>query len=91
MSAFDPKRTLVPKEKGVRNRPHLAGTVRRRIEFYPKVGGAMEAPMKQEIAVIFLLWFALQVPLAIFIGKCIDFGMKRETPSSELEVRQDLI
>jgi len=47
--------------------------------------------MKQEIAVIFLLWFALQVPLAIFIGKCIDFGMKRETPSSELEVRQDLI
>jgi len=31
--------------------------------------------MKQEIAVIFLLWFALQIPLGIFIGKCIHFGM----------------
>jgi len=34
----------------------------------------MERPMKQEIAVILLLWLALQVPLGIVIGKCIGFG-----------------
>ena len=43
--------------------------------------------MKQEIAVILLLWLALQVPLGIVIGKCIGFGTsvarnnKRQTPS----------
>ena len=30
--------------------------------------------MKQEIAMILLLWFALQIPLGIVIGKCIGFG-----------------
>jgi hypothetical protein len=29
----------------------------------------------EEIAVIFLLWLALQIPLGIFVGKCIGFGM----------------
>ena len=43
--------------------------------------------MKQEIAVILLLWFALQVPLGIVIGKCISLGTsearnnKRQTSS----------
>ena len=31
--------------------------------------------MKEEISVILLLWFALQVPLGIVVGKCIRFGM----------------
>ena len=35
--------------------------------------------MEIEIAVIFLLWFALQVPLGIFIGKCIHFGNEGQT------------
>jgi hypothetical protein len=47
--------------------------------------------MEIEIAVIFLLWFALQVPLGIFIGKCIHFGMsKARPPGGKLQVRQDL-
>ena len=31
--------------------------------------------MGKEIAIIFLLWFALQILLGIIIGKCIHFGM----------------
>ena len=29
----------------------------------------------EEISVIVLLWLALQIPLGIFVGKCIGFGM----------------
>ena len=31
--------------------------------------------MEQQIAIFFLLWFALQVPLGIVVGDFIHFGM----------------
>jgi hypothetical protein len=38
--------------------------------------------MKQELAAIFLLWLALDIPLGIFIGKFIHFGMSEAMPST---------
>jgi hypothetical protein len=40
--------------------------------------------MKQEIAMVFLLWLALQVPLGIVLGQFIHFGMAEE-PETELQ------
>ena len=49
--------------------------------------------MKQEIAVIFLLWFALQIPLGILIGKFVHFGMSEalNQQAASSQVRQDSV
>jgi hypothetical protein len=47
----------------------------RRFAFLQSGRRGGERSMKQEIAMIFLFWFALQLPLAIAVGKFIHFGM----------------
>ena len=37
--------------------------------------------MGQEILVVLLLWLALQLPLGIFVGSCVRFGMTRSDRS----------
>jgi hypothetical protein len=58
----------------------LFGTDKRRLEFYIQaLGASMERRMEHHIALILLVWFALQMTLGILVGKCIHFGLSEDT------------